>query len=448
MGNCLCEKTKINNEKNQRDKENLIQFPQILEEEENNNINKPNSYINYSNSNFQNNYKSFNSFGKCPDCIIENQNNKTIIKNIKQINGNAIKIYNNENSSIIIMDHSSSVNIQNCKNCSIFISPCSSTISLKDCQEIYMISASSHLKITGISSGIFYYFSLSPTEIENCNNIVLGNFFVQFTELTEMFFKAKLNIWNNQWSKFHESGVNRNVIYDNEGSKVILIEQLINNFNKCFISYNNYQQLPLVYGKSINLKNNVYKNILIIFKEEVLKESELLKTLFPDELDAREIKLISTIKFREQDNEFQKIIFKLETNSNNNINNDDLLYYLKTKNLLAKIRKNSAYATGPGNSSIMNNSTSGKGLRLNEFDLTNKENERVEVNVENIKFLAQGDVLFLWFINDKNDSNLNIFKEYIENTFEPKFYGWITSKEFNCNENDFQNYLINLFGLD
>ena len=68
--------------------------------------------------------------------IIENKQNITIVKLIGQIKGNAIKIENNNNCVIMIMDYSSSCQIQKCFNCSIFIAPCYNSIIVRDCNNL------------------------------------------------------------------------------------------------------------------------------------------------------------------------------------------------------------------------------------------------------------------------------------------------------------------------
>lgn len=99
--------------------------------------------------------------------MIENIKNKTIIKSINQINGNQIKILNNENSIIIIMDNTSNVNIENCIKCSIFISSCSSLISINKCEKINLISISHYINIINVIEGNFFIFSMTNPKIDN-----------------------------------------------------------------------------------------------------------------------------------------------------------------------------------------------------------------------------------------------------------------------------------------
>ena len=69
--------------------------------------------------------------------------------------------------------------IQNCENCFFLFSACSSSIQILNCKKIDVISASSHVKLVNITNGSFYLYTCSPTDIESCRNISLGNFFIQ-----------------------------------------------------------------------------------------------------------------------------------------------------------------------------------------------------------------------------------------------------------------------------
>ena len=407
MGVCWCEKENNNNNKLKRKKSSTHK------------------------ENLKHKKKSKNKFLN-ENCLIENHTNSTIIKNIGQIKGESIDISSNKNCIILILDHSSSINIQNCENCFFLLSPCSSSIQIYNCKKIDVISASSHVKLVNITNGNFFLYTCSPTDIESCKNICLGNFFIQYTELPEMFHKSNLNIWDNKWSQYKEYGKNENIFYDNEDNKNRIIEKFSELFNECYLNYDQYQFLPFTYGKSINLSDNLYKNVVIIFRSQDLCEEELLKQITPDELELRKVKFISSLVAQENKSIFVEINEKIKKYSKNG----DLIDFLNSNNInYGILSKNS------GTFNLTKCSQKGKGSsKLNEMDLTGTlrcESSR--------KFLLKGDLLFLWFIIDL--LNLNAFKLYIQFLYEKETFGWIINEDLNYDEHDFQEYLFNLFLL-
>ena len=410
MGICVCNKDKDN--KIKKKKNSIIKKNKNRENNENKNI-----IINTT---------------KEEDFIIENKTDSTIIKKIGQINGEAIKISSNINCNILIFDFSSSIYIQNCENCLFLLSPCSSSIQIRNCKNINAILAAAQIRLTNINSGNFYSYTCSPIAIELCNNICLGNFFVQYTELSEMFHKSNLNIWNNRWSQYNEFGKNENIFYDNEETKNFVVDKFLNLFNECYINYDQYQFLPFTYGKSIDLSNDLYKNVLIVFKAEDLCEEELLRQITPYELEEKKVKCVSSLVLLELINNYWKIIEKIKKNSKNK----ELIDFLNNKNNnYATLTKNS------GMLSLTKCTQRGKGSslgKLNEMDLTGTIG-----GDSNRKFLQKGDLLLLWFVSENMD--LNEFKDFIQNLYEQGIFGWITNEDVDCEEKVFQDYLFKIF---
>ena len=378
--------------------------------------------------NMKNNLQNLNNLNE--NHIIENKSNLTIIKKIGQIKGQSIKISSNKNCHILILDYSSSIQIQNCENCSFLLSPCSSSIFIRNCKKINVISAAAQIRLTNITDGNFFSYTCFSLAIESCKNICLGNFFVQYTELPELFHKSNLNIWNNKWSQYDEFGKNENIFYDNDENKNIVIEDFLDVFNECYINYDLYQFLPFTYGKSIILNNNLYKSVLIAFRAEDLCEEDLLKQLVPEELEERKIKFVSSLVMQENANNFIKIIEKIKKNTKN----EELINFLNNKNY-SFVSKNS------GALNITKCTQRGKGSfvgKLNEMDLTGTLG-----GDSNRKFLMKGDILLLWFISENSD--LEDFKNYTQFLYEQGTFGWITNEDVDSEENEFQEYLYNFF---
>ena len=349
-----------------------------------------------------------------PNSIIENQTNTTILKAINQINGDAIRISNNKNCIIIIMDASSSVTIQDCKKCSIFIAPCSSSILMRNSKQINLISISQQLRITNVNESNLFIFSMTSPAIENCSDIKLGMFCVQFVELSEMLKNSKINIWENHWSQFHIFGSEKNISFADENTKKDVIDMFSAGFNNnCYVNFDQYQFIPYTFGRAVQLKN--YFNFLLIFKSEDASEDEIIKFLNPDDLKENESKCICTKIVKSNSNEFNQVCELA-----NNANNKELFYFLNKRNL----NKRKSVAV---------------------FDNNNFDMGSINEKVGNINNLEKGDLLFIWFGYDSDD--LSTFNDYLGGVFEEGYYALITNKDVNLDENTFLIKLMNLYDM-
>ena len=355
---------------------------------------------------------------------------KTIIKLIGEIKGKSIKIKNNIDCKILIMENSQSISVENCKNCSILLAPCESTIIVDNCENLNLISASLNLKIINVKKGNIFYFTINPIIIEDSEDIYLGNFFFQYTELPEMFINSKLNIWNNKWSLYEEEGKNNNINYSNNFIKQKIIDIFKPTFNDCYINVDQYQYLPFTYGKSLEeqIYNNNYIDFMIIIRQEDFQENEILKMLLPDELENYNTKLIITLAVEENSEKISDLIKNLELNKDNN----NLINYILRKN-------NKDGLLESFQSSVLKNS--GNRSRLNDFDLSNNE-----YMINNYKFLKNRDLLFLWFVNCSE--GFRDINNYFNIFFEPTNVDIITKETFGWNENEFKKYLNVFFEFE
>ena len=357
---------------------------------------------------------------------------KTIIKLIGEIKGKPIKIKNNIDCIILIMENSPSITLENCKNCSILLAPCSSSIYVENCENLNLISASLNIKILNVKKGNLFIFTNNPAIIKNSEDIYLGNFFFQYTELPEMFINSKLNIWNNKWSLYKDEGRNKNIKYSNNAIKQKVVDKFNIVLNKCYINIDQYQFLPFTYGKKLlnenNIGNNNYINFMIIIREEDIQENEILKFILPEELENYKINLISTLVLEENNEKIKDLINQLELNKENG----DLINYILRKNDKEKLLESFQ-------SSGLKNSENKCGI--NEIDLSNNENMN-----NNYKFLNKGDLLFLWFFNGSND-----FKEiysYFNNFFEQINIDIIKKETFGWDEVELKKYLEYFFEFE
>ena len=352
---------------------------------------------------------------------------------IGEIKGKSIKIRNNIDCIISIMENSQSITVENCKNCSILLAPCSSSILVDNCENLNLICASLNIKVTNIKKGYLYIFSINSIVIENSEEIFLGNFFFQYTELPDMFLNSKLNIWNNKWSCYEEKGSNKNINYSNDLIKQKIIDQFKPVINNCYINIDQYQFLPFIYGKSIyNINNgekeNIFINFMIIIRQEDFQENEILKILLPEELENYHMKLISTLTLEENNDKINNLIKKLELNKDTS---DIINYILRTnsRDELLESKQNSELKSSANKS------------RLNEIDLSNND-----YICNNYKFLKDRDLLFLWFVNCTEN-----FKEiyyYFNNFFEPINVYIIKKETFGWSEDEFKKYLNRFFEFE
>ena len=373
---------------------------------------------------------SNNNYNNDKTIEISLNSKKTIIKSIGQIKGESVSIKNNLNCIIMIMDYSYSINIQNCQNCSIFVAPTQTSITVQDCQDLNLICVSRNLKVLNSKQSNLYYFVSNYPIIESCQKINLGNFFVQYMELHEMFNNSKLNIWNNKWSCFEEKGNNIDITYSNDNVKQKVVDIFMPIFPQCYINVDQFQFIPFTYGKSLQIENS-FINFLIILKQEDLPEGDILKMLLPEEIENYRVKLISTMPVKDKSDTIQKVIKKLEPNKENSI----LINYLM------RINTNQEGTESLQGSRMKNNPSynSINKSRLNEFDLSNNEG----FGISNFKFLNKGDFLFLWFINENDD--FGEIYDYFNTFFEPLYIGKILKEQFNCDEISFRETLQQIF---
>ena len=373
---------------------------------------------------------SNNNYNNDKTIEISLNSKKTIIKSIGQIKGESVSIKNNLNCIIMIMDYSYSINIQNCQNCSIFVAPTQTSITVQDCQDLNLICVSRNLKVLNSKQSNLYYFVSNYPIIESCQKINLGNFFVQYMELHEMFNNSKLNIWNNKWSCFEEKGNNIDITYSNDNVKQKVVDIFMPIFPQCYINVDQFQFIPFTYGKSLQIVDS-FINFLIILKQEDLPEGDILKMLLPEEIENYRVKLISTMPVKDKSDTIQKVIKKLEPNKENSI----LINYLM------RINTNQEGTESLQGSRMKNNPSynSINKSRLNEFDLSNNEG----FGISNFKFLNKGDFLFLWFINENED--FGEIYDYFNTFFEPLYIGKILKEQFNCDEISFRETLQQIF---
>lgn len=394
-----------------------------------NQIEEDKSYEKYNSKLYSTNKNSNNNYN---DKTIEISLNskKTIIKSIGQIKGEPVSIKNNLNCIIMIMDYSYSINIQNCQNCSIFVAPTQTSITVQDCQDLNLICVSRNLKVLNSKQSNFYYFVSNYPIIESCQKINLGNFFVQYMELHEMFNNSKLNIWNNKWSCFEEKGKNNDITYSNDNVKQKVVDIFMPIFPQCYINVDQFQFIPFTYGKSLEIEDS-FTNFLIILKQEDLPEGDILKMLLPEEIEIYRVKLISTIPVKDKSDTIQNVIKKLEPNKENS----------RLINYLMRINTNKEGTESLKGSKMKNNPSynSVNKSRLNEFDISNNEC----FGISNYKFLNKGDFLFLWFINENDD--FGEIYDYFNTFFEPLYIGKILKEQFNCDEITFRKTLEQIF---
>ena len=341
--------------------------------------------------------------------IIKDKKNITIVKLIGQIKGDSLKIENNNNCVIMIMDYSSSCQIQQCYNCSIFIAPCHNSIIIRDCNNINLISISQQIRITNVNEGKFFIFSSTRPTIEN-SNVFLGMCFLQYMELNDLLNNCNLNVWNNKWSLYQTFGKNNDIKYADDKIKNEVVKCFQTGLNECYISVDQFQILPFTYGKSIEFQNK--NNVLMCTKRDEYSEGDVLKLILPEELNELDIKLISTKSIEIKSEIYKDFVNRVKNGKNQN----NIDYFTKNNNNNNYSRQNS------------------KKFKKT-YSLKNYNNNRIE-----------NEYLFLWFILEDNETE-NI-KEYIENSLEQGTFALVKSSDFEMDNNSFIQYLTNLFNLD
>ena len=358
--------------------------------------------------------------------IIENEKDKTIIKSINQINGSQIKILNNENSSIIIMDNASNVTIENCINCSIFISSCSSLISINKCEKINLISISHNITIINVIEGNFFIFSMTNPKIDNSKKIFFGMFYIHFIELSEIIKKSKINIWENHWSQFdYLSDLQEEIHFANDELKNKVTNIFSIGFNECIIMYDVYEFIPFTYGKNCNL--NHYFHILLIFKGEDFIENDILKFLSPEELKENDLICIDTKIIKNYQSKFNELdkIFQ-------NANNENLINFITKRNINKVITTNSVFVDFRKTNNDI----------LNELDIKKDTDSNKNNNLKN------EELLLIWLGYNKNIDDINVIQEYISSSIDEGSYAFVSNDEVKLDNKEFCYKLKKLFDFE
>ncbi len=358
--------------------------------------------------------------------IIENQKDKTIIKSINQINGSEIKILNNENSIIIIMDNSSKVYIENCINCSIFISSCSSLISINKCEKINLISISHYINIINVIEGNFFIFSMTNPKIDNSKNIFFGMFCIHFIELSDIIKKSKINIWENHWSQFdYLSDLQEEIHFANEDLKNKVINIFLIGFTGCIIMYDVYQFIPFTFGKNCNLNN--FFHILLIFKGEDYIENDILKFLSPEDLKDNDLICIDTKIIQNYQSKFNELdkIFQ-------NANNENLINFITKRNINKVITTNSVFVDFRKTNNEI----------INELDIKKDTDSNKNNNLKN------EELLLIWLGCDNNIDDINLIKEHINNCIDEGSYAFVSNDDVNLDNKEFCYKLKKLFEFE
>jgi protein XRP2 len=339
--------------------------------------------------------------------IIKDKKNITIVKLIGQIKGDSLKIENNNNCVIMIMDYSSSCQIQQCYNCSIFIAPCHNSIIIRDCNNINLISISQQIRITNVNEGKFFIFSSTRPTIEN-SNVFLGMCFLQYMELNDLLNNCNLNVWNNKWSLYQTFGKNNDIKYADDKIKNEVVKCFQTGLNECYISVDQFQILPFTYGKSIEFQNK--NNVLMCTKRDEYSEGDVLKLILPEELNELDIKLISTKTIEIKSEIYKDFVNRVKNGKNQN----NIDYFTKTNN-------------------------------NNNYSRQNSKKFKKTYSLKNYNNKIENEYLFLWFILEDNETE-NI-KEYIENSLEQGTFALVKSSDFEMDNNSFIQYLTNLFNF-
>jgi len=435
MGNlCYSVSKNKNNKDNENNKRNQNSNSRNYYRKYNNIDNHTNSTNNNININTESEKIIFNSNIISPkiqkynnDSIIENESNKTIKKQIGMIKNFSIKISNITNCIIIILDSSYSVEITNSKNSNFLIAPVQTNIKIQNSSNINILSISQSLNIINTNYSNFFIFVNHNPSIENCENLNFHNFFIFYMELPALFKQNKINIWNNKWFNFNVNE-NDNINYlKDENIKNQVIDNFKNNFNDCYISIDNYQYFPNVYGKSFNYKEKYNSLIIIKNNNEIINENEILNLFNSDEYNELDIKLINTMVIDKNSKKYLNFFIEnIKNNNNNKIYNID--YYFNDN---INVKKN-----------INNND-----LKLNESNFSQQSYLITSHNFSNnIKFINENEILFLWICHENDETiNNNNIKELIENFFDLNNYGYITKEDLNKNNDEFILFLEKLF---
>ena len=355
--------------------------------------------------------------------IIKNRDSEKVIKEMGTIGiTEEILIENNISTLISIKDISKAVTINQCKHCTIFLSPSKEQVNIKNCESLITVAASKNINISHIKNSGIYIYSTNPPKINNCENITLGMYFAQFSELPQQLKKLDINPWINSWSEYTVNNTNNLKIWTKDKKEEAFLKLRLA-FEGCMLNTNSYQYIPFSYGNSITLNNDLY-HALIIFKESHIEdENEIFKFFMYDELQLNYIKLIKT-----------KVI-------NPNIPEYDtlckIISYSNDSAIRGLIHDNKYITTqmGEENEAVYKSKSN---ITCNVKDNSMIGGEAVDTS---IKFLKKNDILISWMIYEQED----IMGNYLENFNIP--YNIIISCDLNIESDKFIELLNKIFNV-
>jgi hypothetical protein len=139
------------------------------------------------------------------DFWIRDRVNEFIVRKPGQVLGEQFIIENCTNCDFYILDHSDTITIDDCKNCRFFIGPIMSSIFIRACEECkFGAIACQQFRTRDCKNlDVLLYCQTRPI-IETTTNLRVGCFNAFYFELVNQFSFAKLSVFNNIWSVFHD----------------------------------------------------------------------------------------------------------------------------------------------------------------------------------------------------------------------------------------------------
>jgi len=325
---------------------------------------------------------------KNPHSIISGLKGQVVIKYINDINGDAVRIDNCTDSTIIIMDFSAQVMVHQCSNCNFFFAPCKGSILIRKSENLNLISASGQLRCTEVTNCKASVYVNSQPALENVKQFSLSCFFFMYTLLPDMFNQAELIVWDNSWSEYINFTPGKNqdeeISYFNARDETDFIANFSEALKDAEIQVEQYYPVPFTNGLS-NIIHSSYQHLFIIFRESSVDLSKIYDILNEDFLNQVQTSLIRTSSFNKNEETFNIILNLLKTN------NSEKTEFFNQSNFTSSFNKKSTVNLVKYNAQTNNNNFVLLWF-VNSYDEFNEFLNEIFNQVDNLLFLNETDL--------------------------------------------------------
>ncbi|XP_068230890.1 protein XRP2-like isoform X1 [Palaemon carinicauda] len=138
------------------------------------------------------------------DYTIENISGQEVGRIPGTIDGQQFIIQNCQSSKIYLFDHVNTITVDDCSDCVIFIGPTTGSLFLRDCRDCVVMAACGQFRTRDCCKMDIFLLCQTQPIIEASTKMRFGCFQAYYPQLGDHFTRAKISIFNNNWSNIHD----------------------------------------------------------------------------------------------------------------------------------------------------------------------------------------------------------------------------------------------------